>query len=116
MTETHAPRRPIILWDLIASLVLIGMLLTVLAPGASGIGALMLLGASACDSNECNSDALLLALFLGTIGPWLVAIPMAVVGGALLCFKVVSFWAPALGMAGVVVIEGLAWITAGEVM
>jgi hypothetical protein len=116
MTETPAPPRPIIVWDLITSLVLIGILLAVLAPAASGIGAMMLLGASACDSNECNNDAFFLAIFLGTIGPWLAAIPMAVVGGALLCFKVISFWAPALGMAGVVVIEGLAWVAAGEVM
>ncbi|NQX26749.1 hypothetical protein HQQ81_05215 [Microbacteriaceae bacterium VKM Ac-2854] len=116
MTNIAAAPRKHPLWDLLTTLILIGILLLVLAPAASGMGTMMLLGASACEYNECNDDAFALALFLGIVGPWLVAVPLSIVGGGLLLLKVISFWVPTLGMAGVAVVEGLAWVAAGEVM
>lgn len=91
-------RRRVRAWDVVVSIVL-SVLLTLFAFGASYAGFFLALAADACSPATCDFTLVNAGLWFGVISPWVVLLASLAVVIALLVKRRIAFWVPLVSAA-----------------
>lgn len=117
MIETSAPpRRPVIVWDLVLTIVLL-VVMVGLALLASFFSFFLAFAGDSCGASvTCDTDRIAAGMLVAMIGPLAVALLALIAAVVVLVLKRIAFWIPILGIVLVVgVFVGGAALTASGV-
>lgn len=117
MIETSAPpRRPVIVWDLVPTIVLL-VVMVGLALLASFFSFFLAFAGDSCGASvTCDTDRIAAGMLVAMIGPLAVALLALIAAVVVLVLKRIAFWIPILGIVLVVgVFVGGAALTASGV-
>lgn len=102
--EPRAPRRPVIVWDLVTSIVLLAVAVAVAAVLTFAAFFLVFASDSCGASTTCDTGRMSAGFLLAVIAPAAVTVVAVIVAVVLLVRRRVSFWVP---LAGIVLAVGL---------
>lgn len=117
MVEASAPpRRPVIVWDLVLTIVLL-VLMVAVALVASFLSFFLAFAGDSCGASvTCDSDRIALGMLIAMIGPLAVGLVALIAAIVVLVIKRIAFWIPIVGIVLVIaVFAGGAAITASGV-
>jgi hypothetical protein len=86
-------RRPLIVWDVVVTLILI-TLLGFLAFFVSVFGAFLVMASDSCGNVDCNNGLIAFGVLAAMGLPWVVLVAAAVVAIILLVKRRIAFWVP----------------------
>ncbi|WP_374009338.1 hypothetical protein [Leifsonia sp. LS-T14] len=115
MTTTRAPRRPVIVWDLVTTIVLL-VVAIVVAAALTFAAAFLVFASDPCGgSTVCDTGRMGVGFFVAFIGPAAVTVIALIVAVVLLVLRRVSFWVPILGilLAVAIWVAGAALVISG---
>ena len=103
MIETSAPpRRPVIVWDLVLTIVLLVVMIG-LALLASFFSFFLAFGGDSCGASvTCDTDRIAAGMLVAMIGPLAVALLALIAAVVVLVLRRIAFWIPILGIVLVV--------------
>ncbi len=105
MIEASAPpKRPVIVWDLVLTIVLLVVLVGV-ALLASFFSFFLAFASDPCGAAvECDTDRMALGMLIAMIGPLAVGLVTLVAAIVVLVLKRIAFWIP---IVGIVLVAGI---------
>ncbi|WP_448006555.1 hypothetical protein [Agromyces bauzanensis] len=105
MIETSAPpRRPVIVWDLVLTIVLLVLLIGT-ALVASFLSFFLAFAGDPCGSGiTCDYDRMGTGMLIAMIGPLVVGLLALIAGVVVLVLRRLAFWIP---LAGIVLVIGV---------
>jgi hypothetical protein len=117
MVEASAPpKRPVIVWDLVLTIVLL-VVMVGLALLASFLSFFLAFASDSCGASvTCDTDRIAAGMLVAMIGPLAVAVLALIAAVVVLVLRRMAFWIPIVGIALVVgVFVGGAALTASGV-
>jgi uncharacterized BrkB/YihY/UPF0761 family membrane protein len=116
MIEASAPpRRPVIVWDLVFTIVLLVVMVGA-ALLASFFSFFLAFASDSCGAVTCDTDRIATGMLVAMIGPLLAGLLALVAAVVVLVLKRIAFWIPIVGIVLIVgVFVGGAAITASGV-
>lgn len=95
--QTTRPRRPVRVWDIVVTAVLL-VLLGIAAAIASYFGLFLAMASDGC-FDSCNEGMLSFGVWFAVISPWVVLLLALAAAVALLILRRLAFWVPLTGAA-----------------
>ena len=93
-----APRRPVVVWDLVTSIVLL-VVSIVVAAGLTFAAAFLVFASDPCGgSTVCDTDRMGVGFFVALLSPGTVTLVAVIVTIVLLVKRKISFWVPIVGI------------------
>jgi hypothetical protein len=108
-------RRPVIVWDLVTSIILL-VVSIVVAAALTFAAAFLVFASDPCGgSTVCDTDRMGVGFFVALLGPAAVTLVAVIIAIVLLVLRRVSFWVPIVGilLAAAVWIGGAALVVSG---
>jgi hypothetical protein len=104
MVEASAPpKRPVIVWDLVLTIVLLVLMVGV-ALTASFLSFFLAFASDPCGAVECDTDRIALGMLVAMIGPLAVGLLTLIAAIVVLVLKRIAFWIP---IVGIVLVAGI---------
>lgn len=101
-----APRRPVVVWDLVTTIVLL-VIGGAIAIGLTFFAFFLVFASDPCGaSTVCDTDRMSAGFFVALLGPGAVTVATTIVAVVLLVRRRIAFWVP---LAGIVLAVGV-WI------
>lgn len=99
MIETSAPaKRPVIVWDLVLTIVLLALMVGV-ALLASFLSFFLAFASDPCGAAvECDTDRMALGMLIALLGPLAVGLVALIAAIVVLVLKRIAFWIPVVGI------------------
>lgn len=110
--SAQPPKRPLRVWDLVLTIVLlVGDV--ALAALASFMGLFLAMASDPCGARDCDYDLITAGFFVGTIGPWVALALTLAAAIVLMVLRRIAFWVPLAGAALIVLVMVTAFGLAG---
>ncbi|MGO4301467.1 hypothetical protein [Leifsonia sp. RAF41] len=98
MSAPPAPRRPVIVWDLVTSIVLL-VVAIVVAAGQTFAAAFLVFASDPCGgSTVCDTGRMGVGFFVALLSPGTVTLVAVIATIVLLVKRRISFWVPIVGI------------------
>jgi hypothetical protein len=93
-----SPRRPVVVWDLVTTIVLL-VVAGAVAVGLTFFAFFLVFASDPCGaSTVCDTDRMSAGFFLALLGPGAVTLVAVIVAVVLLVLRRISFWVPIVGI------------------
>jgi hypothetical protein len=102
-TTSDAAPRPVRVWDVVLTIVLV-VGSAVLAALASLMGMFLVMASDPCGALTCSSELITLGWLMGMILPWVAFLASTIVAIVLMVKRRLSFWVPLAGAAAIILV------------